>query len=102
MLKDEATIKDVKTRLISIESQPKKVVVIFVVVVVFVFVFVVVLVVGIVVIVVIVVVVVDPRNQPLKFGDNLVDNSIDIDDIGVLLVLDCVCRVIFVLICGKD
>ena len=50
----------VKTRLISIESQPKKIVVVVVVVI------------GVVVVVVHVVVVVipvvDPRNIPLKFG----------------------------------
>ena len=52
--------KQAKTRLISIESQPKKIVVVVVVVI------------GVVVVVVHVVVVVvpvvDPRNIPLKFG----------------------------------
>ena len=49
--------KPIKTRLISIESQPKKIVVVVVVVI------------GAVVVVVVVVIpVVDPRNIPLKFG----------------------------------
>ena len=56
--------KNVTTRLISIESQPKKIV------------FVVVVVIGVVVVVVHVVVavipVVYPRNTPLKFGENKV------------------------------
>ena len=45
-----------KTKLISIESQPKKIVVV------------VVLVIGAVVVVVVVISVFDPRNIPLKFG----------------------------------
>ena len=55
-----ATNKRIYTRLISIESQPKKIVVVVVVVI------------GIVVVsvhvVVVVIPVVDPRNIPLKFG----------------------------------
>ena len=45
-----------QTRLISIESQPKKIVVVFMVVI------------GVVVIHVVVVVIVHPRNLPFKFG----------------------------------
>ena len=54
-----------KTRLISVESQPKKIVVVVVVVI------------GVIIVVHIVVVVipvVDPRNIPLKFGQNKVIN----------------------------
>ena len=54
-----------KTRLISIESQPKKIVVVVVIGVVVVVVHVVVVVVHVVVVVI---PVVDPRNIPLKFG----------------------------------
>ena len=52
-------VKD-RTRLISIESQPKKIVVVVVVVIV--------VVVVVVHVVVVVIPVVDPRNIPLKFG----------------------------------
>ena len=58
------------TRLISIESQPKKIVVVVVVVIVIV----VVVVVNIVHIVVVLISGVDPRNLPLKFGFNQVIN----------------------------
>ena len=58
-------VKDDETRLISIESQPKKIVVVVVVV------FIVVVVVHVVVIVI---ADVDPRNLPLKFGLNQVIN----------------------------
>jgi len=60
----------VKTRLISIESQPKKIVVVVVVVIVIVFV----VVVNVVHVVVVLIAGVDPRNLPLKFGFNQVIN----------------------------
>ena len=59
-----------KTRLISIESQPKKIVVVVVVVIVIV----VVVVVNVVHVVVVLIAGVDPRNLPLKFGFNQVIN----------------------------
>ena len=55
-----------KTRLISIESQPKKIVVVVVVVIG--------AAVGLVHVVVVVIPVFDPRNIPLKFGSNQVIN----------------------------
>ena len=60
IISQENSILIGKTRLISIESQPKKIVVVVVVVI------------GVVAVVVVYVVVVDPRNLPLKFGSNQV------------------------------
>ena len=51
------------TRLISIDSQPKKIVVVVLVVI------------GVVVVIAVHVVVVDPINFPLKFGQNQVSNG---------------------------
>ena len=66
-------MKNFRSRLISIESHPKKVVVVVVVVAVIVVgVLVVVFVVGLVVVVV---VIVGHRNPNLKFGQNLVNNK---------------------------
>ena len=56
IISQENSILIGKTRLISIESQPKKIVVVVVVVI------------GVVAVVVVHVVVVDPRNLPLKFS----------------------------------
>ena len=62
----------IKTRLISIESQPKKIVVV---------------VVDVIGVVVVVIPVVDPRNIPLKFGKNLVINRLDLVNVVVVNVL---------------
>ena len=72
--------KKAKTRLISIESQLKKNVVVIVVVIG-------VVVVVVHVVVVVVIPVVDNRNIPLKFGWNQDINRWDVVDVSVVLVL---------------
>ena len=76
-----------QTRVNSIESQPKKIVVV-VVIIVFV----------VVHVVVVVIAVVDPRNLPLKFGQNQVSNSWDNVVVVVIVVVDVVVIVVLVFI----
>ena len=75
-----------KTRLISIESQPKKI-----------FVVVVVVIGGAVVVVVVVIPVVNPRNIPLKFGENPVTNRWNLVDAIVVSVVVVVIVVVLIL-----
>ena len=79
-----------QTRLISIESQPKKIVVVAVVVI------------GVVVVafhvVVVVIPVVDTRNIPLKFGWNQVINRWDVVDVVVSVFVFVVVVVVVVVV----
>ena len=77
-----------ESRLRSIESQPKKVVLVFLIIVV-----VAVFVVGLVVVVV-VVIIVGKRNLSLKFGPNLVNNK----RYNVIVVVNCFSLVIVIII----
>ena len=76
-----------KTRLISIESQPKKIVVVVVI--------------GVVHVVVVVIPVVDTRNIPFKFGWNQVINRWDVVHVVVVVVSVVVVVIVIVVVIDR-